>query len=143
MEVSTLQEKGAIEPLKLLLQNSGFYSTYSVIPKMDQEWASPHIRSETVEQPPQVLQVSHALYVRHLAQMVYHHGLEGCILTCPHWREGFPVQSFAFRYLSGAKGLHQDCGSSAVPSKGMRICPYLNDWLICSLYSVQYSRKLQ
>lgn len=31
-------------------------------------------------------------------------------------REGFPVQSFAFRYLSGAKGLHQDCGSSAVPT---------------------------
>lgn len=149
-EISVLLEKGAIECVKSSDQSRGFYSTYFLVPKKDGGFR-PILDLRRLNQFIKVLRF-HMLRTADVLQVVSEKDwftsidLKDAYFHVPvarHHRQflrfAFEGQAYQFRVLpfglSLAPRIFTRCVAAALSplqSRGMRILPYLDDWLICS-----------
>lgn len=145
-----LLEKGAIECVKSSYRMRGFYSTYFLVPKKVGGFR-PILNLRPLNRFIKVLRF-HVLRTADVLQVVsegdwftsvdlkdaYFH-----VPVAPHHRQflrfAFKGQAYQFRVLpfglSLAPRFSTRCIAAALSplqSKGVRILPYLDDWLICS-----------
>ena len=149
-ELSALLDKGAIEPVDPLLQPGGFYSTYFLVAKKD-GGLRPILDLRGLNRFLKVLRfhmLSTAEVLRTVARGewftlvdlkdAYFH-----VPIAPHHRQflrfAFQGRRFQFRVLpfglSLSPRVFTRCVAAALSplqSRGMKILPYLDDWLICA-----------
>ncbi|XP_062372037.1 uncharacterized protein LOC134059609 [Sardina pilchardus] len=149
-ELSALLDKGAIEPVDPLLQPGGFYSTYFLVPKKD-GGLRPILDLRGLNRFLKVFRF-HMLTTAEVLRTVargewftsvdlkdaYFH-----VPIAPHHRQflrfAFQGRHFQFRVLpfglSLSPRVFTRCVTAALShlqSRGMKILPYLDDWLICA-----------
>jgi hypothetical protein len=149
-ELSALLDKGAIEPVDPLLQPGGFYSTYFLLAKKD-GGLRPILDLRGLNRFLKILRfhmLSTAEVLRTVARGewftlvdlkdAYFH-----VPIAPHHRQflrfAFQGRRFQFRVLpfglSLSPRVFTRCVAAALSplqSRGMKILPYLDDWLICA-----------
>ncbi|XP_073732565.1 uncharacterized protein [Misgurnus anguillicaudatus] len=154
-EINALLEKGAITLIDSQTQDGGFYSTYFVIPKKD-GGLRPILDLRPLNTHLKVLKF-HMLHTVDVLQSIQ----EGDWFTTidlkdayfhvpivPHHRQflrfAFEGQAYQFCVLPFGKALaprvFTRCIAAALgplQARGMRILPYLDDWLICSQSEAQ------
>ncbi|KAK7909311.1 hypothetical protein WMY93_013995 [Mugilogobius chulae] len=149
-EIAVLLAKGAIVPVDPRQDPGGFYSRYFLVPKKLAIYA----QSSTFEFSNGVFKTSDVSHVktREMLQAISQNDwftsidLQGRIFSCAYCTSppavstfcvsgsSLPVQGPALRSVTFAQVLRQVCGSCsrALQARGLRVLPYLDDWLICA-----------
>lgn len=160
-EIGTLLEKGAIVPVEKTTQEGGFYSIYFLVPKKD-GGLRPVLDLRALNRHLKVLRF-HMLRTTDVIQGVrqddwfttidlkdayFHVPIAG-----PHQqflRFAFEGQAYQFRVLPFGISLAPRVFTRVVAAalaplqaKGLRVFPYLDDWLICSRSLPEAHRDLR
>ena len=149
-ELSALLDKGAIEPVDPLLQPGGFYSAYFLVAKKD-GGLRPILDLRGLNRFLKVLRfhmLSTAEVLRTVAREEWFTSVDlkdayFHVPIAPHHRQflrfAFQGRHFQFRVLpfglSLSPRVFTRCVAAALSplqSRGMKILPYLDDWLICA-----------
>ncbi|XP_072319724.1 uncharacterized protein [Eucyclogobius newberryi] len=149
-EIRTLLDKGAIVPVDPLLDPGGFYSRYFLVPKktgdlrpvLDLRGLNMFLkvlpfRMLAVRQVLQAISPGDWFITVDLKDAYFH-----VPIALPHWkflRFAFRGEHFQFRVLpfglSLSPRVFTRCVAAALSplqDQGLRILPYLDDWLICA-----------
>ena len=150
LELLALLHKGAIEPLDAFTQGSGFYSTYFIVPKkdgglrpiLDLRPLNSHLRVRTFHMLRTVtvlqgIRPGDWFTTIDLKDAYFH------VPIAPHHRQflRFAFEGRAYQFcvlpfgISLAPRVFTRCVAAALAplqAQGLRIFPYLDDWLICS-----------